>query len=127
MAFLPIQQSRRSFTRVVAPRFAIVNTPTMRVGRVTLPKEIIKKLTWAPQINIEVLKGDGDDTGWYALKPMLTQGPMRHRAQLKVNGANGVGRYSTKALAPPNTTGPVNTFEPVYRVEGNALYLKLLE
>ena len=44
-----------------------------------------------------------------------------------VNGANGVGRYSTKALAPPNTTGPVNTFEPVYRVEGNALYLKLFE
>ena len=48
----------------------------------------------------------------------------RLRARFKV-AYNGVGRYQTHALVPKELQGPVHTFEPEHRIEGNVLYIKL--
>ena len=124
MAFTPANQGTRSFTRITRPHFAVVKTPSMHVGRVTLPRDLIKELEWAPNTNLVVLVGDEEDTGWYQLKPLPADSEVRHRAKLKVAG-NGVGQYATNALVPPNTTGPVHTFKPDFKVDAESLWLKL--
>ena len=124
MSFAPTIQTTRSSTRVNTLRFAIVRTPTMRVGRVTIPKELLAQLRWTPRSNLEIQIGADDDLGWYLLRPMPVDSDVRHRARLKV-GVNGVGRYATSALVPEHTQGPVNTYEPEFTLDAENQELRL--
>jgi len=124
MSFENITQKIKAFSRVNTIHFAIVNTPAMRVGKVTIPAALIAQLGWEPSANLDVGAGAEDDLGWYRLAPAADPNA-KHRARLKV-ARNGVGRFTTKALVPDAITGPMNKFEPEYRIEGEALFLKVL-
>jgi hypothetical protein len=125
MAFEAVTQLSKPFSRINAPRYSIVTTPTMRVGRVKLPAAFIELLTWKEGTELQVLAGTDDDVGWYGLRPAALNSTERKlRAKLKIR-ENGVGEYQTQALVPKELSGPVNTREPEFRVEGNQLFIKL--
>jgi bifunctional DNA-binding transcriptional regulator/antitoxin component of YhaV-PrlF toxin-antitoxin module len=123
MGFQVVSQTYRPFTNIHNVRFAVVLTPTTRVGKVTLPPTVVQALGWEPKSRLEVLAGQGDDAGWFAITPA---GPeANYRAKFKI-ASNGVGRFNTSALVPAAITGPVNTREPETRLEGNTFYIKVL-
>ena len=120
MGFEPVTQKIKEVSRINTIHFAIVNTPAMRVGKVTIPSQLLLDLGWEPKANLDVAAGAGEDAGWYKLSPAADP-DAKHRARLKV-ASNGVGRFTTKALVPDAITGPMNMFEPNFRVE----FLKVL-
>jgi hypothetical protein len=124
MSFNPVAQKIKEFSRVSTVHFAIVNTPTMRVGKVTLPAGLVSLLGWSTNTNLDVSAGADDDVGWYQLAPSADSNA-HHRAKFKV-ARNGVGRFATKALVPPEVTGPMNKFEPEYKTEGDILFIKVI-
>jgi hypothetical protein len=124
MGFEPITQKIKEFSRITTIHFAIVNTPAMRVGKVTIPPQLLSQLGWVPKANLDVAAGAGEDAGWYKLNPAADP-DAKHRARLKV-ASNGVGRFTTKALVPDAITGPLNSYQPAFRLDGNSLFVKVL-
>jgi bifunctional DNA-binding transcriptional regulator/antitoxin component of YhaV-PrlF toxin-antitoxin module len=123
MSFEPVDQTLKSFTHVGVVRFAIASTPTTKTGRLTIPPSIISELGWTPNIQLEVLAGEGEDKGWFGLKP-AGEG-VKYRAKLKI-ARNGVARFSSKALVPEEIVGSVNTMEPETRIDDGMLFIKVL-
>jgi hypothetical protein len=124
MAFQQVDQRMKPFSRITTVHFAVVNTPTMKVGRLTVPAEIAKGLGWTGNACLNILAGSGEDKGWYALA-LHTDPAVKLRPRVRV-ARNGVARFSTKALVPEDVTGPMSMFEPEFRVEGGALFIKVL-
>src|SRR5277367_427742 len=124
MGFQPVTQKIKAFSRVSTIHFAIVNTPAMRVGKVTIPSQLLSQLGWTPKANLDVAAGAAEDAGWYQLTPAADP-DAAHLARLKV-ASNGVGRFTTKALVPDAITGPMNSYQPSFRIEDESLFLKIL-
>lgn len=86
----------------------------------TIPSQLLSQLGWTPKANLDVAAGAAEDAGWYKLSPAADP-DAAHGARLQV-ASNGVGRFTTKALVPDGITGPMNMFQPDFRVE----FLKVL-
>jgi hypothetical protein len=124
MPFEPVRQKTKPYSRISVVRFAVVRTPTMKVGRLSIPPSIINELGWKHHIEMQVMAGTNEDAGWYQVRPSAVMGEARQRAKLKIE-TNGVGHYSTQALVPPDLQGPLNSMQPETRLDGNTLYVKL--
>lgn len=114
----------KPFSRITTIHFAVVNTPTMRVGRLTVPAEIARDLGWGGNDCLTILAGDGEDKGWYSLS-LHNDPAVKLRPRVRI-ARNGVARFSTKALVPEDVTGPMSMFEPEFRVADGALFIKVL-
>lgn len=125
MPFEAINQSPKTFSKVTEPRYVIIKTPTMTIGRIKVPPAMVTELGWSNGIELQVLAGTGADEGWFQVRPcLLNSTDTRHRARLSIK-KNGVGEYATSRLVPAVFHGPISTMSPNYRVEGKALILKL--
>lgn len=121
MPFEVIQREVKQWTFVTELRFAVVRVPDGIAGRLKLPPSLVQALDWTADVRLSVARGTGEDEGWYALTPV----DEKHRARLRVQ-SNGVGKYTSSVLVPPNVDGPRKTWTPEARIEGNTLLVKLV-
>lgn len=123
MGFSLIERSVKSWTSITQVRAALIRIPPNDIAcRLTLPPDVVKELGWKANIRLDVLVGEGDDTGWFALQPATEDA--KHRAKFKIQ-PNGVGRYTSKVLVPDTVTEPHKTWSPEAKIEDGIFYIKI--
>lgn len=124
MAFNTVSRDKPRVALVTEIRFAVVRIPNGHAGRLKLPPAVLTELGWKSSDRLDVLVGDGDDAGWYALRVV----DAKHRARLRVQ-PNGVGVYTSSVLVPPSVADRKRTVTPEARLgdgeEAGTLYVKL--
>lgn len=69
MGFKLVPKTSRNYGGPATPAFKSYNLGDTLVGEVIIPEDIVTTLGWRPGMHFDVLEGDGDDAGWFALTP----------------------------------------------------------
>lgn len=122
MPFEQINRETKRWTFVTELRYAVLRIPEGVAGRLKLPPSLTSALGWEDGMRLNILKGTGEDAGWFALTP----GADKARAKVRVQ-ANGVARYTSSLLVNEGVTEAKKTFSPEARIDGQTLYVKLAD
>lgn len=86
-----------------------------------VPPDMLKELDWQAGDHFDVIKGDGEDAGWFAIR---LNPDMKEGGKLQVR-RSGVGSIQTSRLVPDGMTEPVRTTSPASRISDGMLLIKV--